>query len=253
MVKRVELKPGRYTIKQVIDSTRTNFAKQDWARSQARGRHFDGDKGLIYNTKINVGRPIRTPWGIRFQTTTTDPISFGTDAKGRYPRKWIQYIEFPSGYEKNNVNGLKAWRIFCTCPRFAFGGHHYVLWQAGHAPKPKGKAMQAPDWNRRGSRAAATCKHGILALLAVQKLSRVGQIPMFLPDNKWLEIERFWQKAEAGGNGPAAAYSENLKNAPISVQNAAKRAQRLAQQRKPVMNSRASDWSNTNFKNIRPK
>lgn len=110
------IKPGRYTIRQVLDSTKTHFRNQDWARSQARGKPFPGDKGLVYDTRLTMQKAAKAPDGrIRFQTTTYEPESFGVDKKGRFPRKWDQYVELPFDYDKNNVRGERKWRAYCTC------------------------------------------------------------------------------------------------------------------------------------------
>lgn len=238
---RPQIPPGRFTVKQLLDSTRGNFFRQDWSRAKAQGRHFEGDKGRIYNTKIDIGKASRAPWGIRFQTTTTDPIEFGVDARGRFPRKWVQYIELPFDYNKTNVRGHREFRVFCNCPRYKFA-HHYVLWRAGHAPKPRGRGLEAPDYSRRGSSAPAVCKHLVLALLAVNKISAQNKLPDLLPDKAWAEIERYWAGIESGNSGEA--MMANLANAPDSVKKlAAKVATSGAPKRSTGNNFSKRDWS----------
>ena len=234
--KRPVIKPGRYTIKQLLDSVKANFHDKDWARANAKGRHFKGDKGLTYDTKVSVGKPSRAPWGIRFQTTTYAPEEFGKDAKGRFPRKWVQYVELPFDYDRTNVRGHREFRVFCNCPRFKFG-HHYVLWRAGHAPKPIGKGLQAPDYGLRGTRAVGICKHLVLALLAVNKISASNRVPDILPDKAWREIERYWAGVESGNSEAAKA---NLEAAPDSVK---KLVKKIATQGRPPNNFKRSDWS----------
>ena len=217
--KRPVINPGRYTIRQLLDSTKLHFNQQDWARANAKGRPFPGDKGLTYDTKVSIGKPSRAPWGIRFQTTTFAPEEFGKDAKGRFPRKWVQYIELPFEYDRTNVRSHREFRVFCNCPRYKFA-HHYVLWRAGHAPKPIGKGLQAPDYARRGTRAVGVCKHLVLALLAVNKLSANNRVPDILPDKAWAEIERYWAGIESGN---ATAAKANLDAAPDSVKKLVKK------------------------------
>lgn len=235
---RKEIPPGKLTVSQLLTSTRTNFGDQDWSRAHAKGRHFAGDKGLLYDTRINLGKPSRAPWGIRFQTTTTAPEEFGVDARGRFPRKWVQYVELPFDYDRTNVRGNRQFRVFCNCPRYRFA-HHYVLWRAGHAPKPVGKGLEAPNYGRRGSRAPAVCKHLVLALLTVNRASARNQIPKMLPDSEWANIERYWARIEAGESGKAMAA--NLANAPDSVR---KMASKIATEKQAKVNNFSKrDWS----------
>lgn len=241
--------PGKLTVKQLLDSTRLHFGKQDWARANANGRHFQGDKGLLYDTKIDIGKPSRAPWGIRFQTTTYAPEEFGVDARGRFPRKWVQYIELPFDYNRTNVRSHREFRVFCNCPRYRFT-HHYVLWKAGHAPKPRGKGLQPPDYTRRGSHAPATCKHLVLALMAINRASARNRIPEMLPDKEWANIERYWAGIESGEGGKAMI--NNLQNAPDSVR---KLAARIATEGpKPKINNFSNrDWSGRGLRIPKPR
>lgn len=246
------IKPGRYTIRQVLDSTKTHFRNQDWARSQARGKPFPGDKGLVYDTRLTMQKAAKAPDGrIRFQTTTYEPESFGVDKKGRFPRKWDQYVELPFDYDKNNVRGERKWRAYCTCPRYKFT-HHWVLWNAGHAPKPHGKGLQAPDWARRGTRGIGFCKHLTLAMLAINKLSRQNKLPELLPDKAWVEIEKYWQRIESGNN--AQASLANLANAPDSVRKAAAQIAKDANRKstKATPNIRKSDFNTRGLRIPKP-
>lgn len=246
--RRPEIPAGRFTIRQLLDSTQTNFRKQDWARAKAKGSHFSGDKGLLYDTRLNMERPSRAPWGIRFQTITYAPEQFGTDNKGRFPRKWVQYVELPFDYDKNNVRGQRKFRVFCNCPRFKFF-HHWVLWKAGHAPKPIGKGLQAPNWTLRGTRASGVCKHLVLALLQVNKLSRSNRLPELLPDKAWAEIERYWARVESGQSDAMLA---NLEKAPDSVKKLAANIARENNQRSATTKVRRSDWSMRGLKIPKP-
>lgn len=241
--------PGKFTIKQLLDSTRGNFSKQDWSRAKAQGRHFEGDKGLLYDTRIDLGKPSRAPWGIRFQTTTYAPEEFGKDAKGRFPRKWVQYIELPFDYDRANVRGHREFRCFCNCPRYRFV-HHYVLWRAGHAPKPIGKGLQAPDYARRGTRAVGVCKHLVLALLAVNRASASNKLPAMLPDKAWAQIERYWAGVESGYSD---AMMANLESAPDSVRKLAKKIATQDTPRRLVNNFSRKDWSAKGLKIPKPR
>lgn len=242
--------PGKLTVKQLLDSTRLNFGRQDYARANAKGRHFQGDKGLLYDTRINLGKPSRAPWGIRFQTTTVAPEEFGSDARGRFPRKWVQYFELPFDYDRNNVRSQRSFRCFCNCPRFRFA-HHYVLWRAGHSPKPVGKGLQPPDYTRRGSHAPAVCKHLVLALMAVNKASALNKLPEMLPDKEWANIERYWAGVESGEGGKAMAV--NLMNAPDSVRKLAARIATEGKNRQLVNNFSNKEWSGKGLRIPKPR
>lgn len=246
--KRPTIPPGRFTIKQLIDSTQVNFRRQDWSRSQAKGRPFPGDNGLTYDTRIKLNKSSRAPWGIRFQTITYAPEEFGLDSKGRFPRQWVQYIELPFDFNRTNVRGHREFRVFCNCPRFRFA-HHYVLWKAGHAPKPVGKGLQAPDYARRGSRQPAVCKHLVLALLAIHKKSLQNKLPDMLPDKAWADIERYWASVE---NAQSDAMLANLKAAPDSVR---KLAERVATDggKRITTNTTRKDWSDKGLRIPRTK
>jgi hypothetical protein len=236
--------PGKLTIRQLLDSTRVNFGKQDWSRAKAQGRHFSGDKGLLYDTHVKLNKPSRAPWGIRFQTITYAPEQFGTDDHGRFPRQWVQYIELPFDYDRKNVRSLRQFRAFCNCPRYRFT-HHYVLWKTGHAPKPKGKGLEAPNYARRGSRAPAVCKHLVLAMLAVNRASITNTLPKMLPDKAWAQIEKYWAGVESGNND---AMMANLKNAPDSVRKLAVKVAQEGKPRQTINKFTRSDWSDKNLK-----
>jgi hypothetical protein len=235
--------PGKLTIRQLLDSTRSNFGDQDWSRAKAKGRHFSGDKGLLYDTHIKMTRPSRAPWGIRFGTITYAPEEFGRDSKGRFPRQWVQYVELPFDYDRKNVRSLRTFRCFCNCPRYKFS-HHYVLWKSGHAPKPKGKGLEAPNYARRGSRAPAVCKHLVLALLAINKASISNTLPKMLPDKAWAEIERYWAAVESDSSNAMLA---NLAAAPDTVKKLAVKVATQGNKSKDNNFSRR-DWSDKGLK-----
>lgn len=198
-----EMRPGKFTIVELLHRTRANWNSKDWARANAKGRPFPGDRGLTYSTTLRMQRPIANPHGIRFQTVTTDPVEFGVDDRGRFPRRHVQYVQLPKDFARTNLRGERRFVVYCSCKRFKFY-HHYVLYRNGHAPQPFG-AGNAPPVKTNPYMRVGACKHIILALLALQKLSAQNKIPSALPESKWRELELYWQKIEREGwRGPSS-------------------------------------------------
>lgn len=195
------LRPGKFTFNELLNRTRANWAQQDWARANANGAPFRGDKGLTYNTRLKVIKPSLTPWGLRFQTVTTDPIEFGRDPKGRYPRRYVQYIQLSRSFASTNINGEKTFQLYCSCPRFKLF-HHYVLWRNGHAPMPATDAGRQPPKKTNPYQRVGQCKHLILASLALRRLSLRNAIPTALPESAWRDMALYWKKVESQGMTP---------------------------------------------------